>query len=50
VLELSSRSAVVQAPILSGQKIQWEPKKMEFAGGTGSSQWLTRDYRAPWAV
>ncbi len=33
-----------------GQKIKWEPKKMEFAGGTGSAQWLTRDYRAPWTV
>src|SRR5439155_20876224 len=25
-----------------GQKIRWEPKKMEFAGGTGNPQWLTR--------
>ena len=33
-----------------GQKIKWEPKKMEFAGGTGNAQWLTRDYRAPWTV
>jgi predicted dehydrogenase len=33
-----------------GQKIKWEPKKIEFAGGTGNAQWLTRDYRAPWVV
>jgi hypothetical protein len=33
-----------------GQKIKWEPRKMEFAGGTGNAQWLTRDYRAPWMV
>ena len=29
---------------------QWNPVKFEFAGGTGSPPWLTRDYRSPWKV
>jgi predicted dehydrogenase len=32
------------------QKLQWDPEKFTFAGGTGDPQWLTRDYRAPWTV
>jgi predicted dehydrogenase len=30
--------------------LKWDPAKLEFAGGTGDPQWLTRDYRAPWSV
>ena len=30
--------------------IQWKPKKMQFAKGSGNPAWLTRDYRAPWKV
>jgi predicted dehydrogenase len=33
-----------------GQKIQWEPKAMAFAGGTGKPEWLTREYRGEWKV
>ena len=33
-----------------GQKIKWNPAKNEFAGGSGDSSWLTRDYRDPWKV
>lgn len=33
-----------------GQKIQWDPKKFAFVGGTGDPKWLTRDYRGPWKV
>jgi len=33
-----------------GQKIQWDPKKFAFTGGTGDPKWLTRDYRKPWSV
>jgi len=33
-----------------GRKIQWDPAKLEFTGGTGDPKWLTRDYRAPWKV
>lgn len=34
----------------NGQKIKWNPEKLEFAGGTGDPSWLTRNYRAPWKV
>ena len=31
-------------------KIQWDPEKFAFTGGTGDQKWLTRDYRSPWTV
>jgi predicted dehydrogenase len=33
-----------------GQKIQWNPEKLNFAGGTGKAEWLTREYRGSWKV
>ena len=33
-----------------GQEIRWNPKKNRFVGGSGKSEWLTRDYRGPWKV
>jgi hypothetical protein len=33
-----------------GQKIQWDPAKNNFTGGTGDAKWLTRDYRGEWKV
>jgi predicted dehydrogenase len=33
-----------------GQKIQWDPAKNTFAGGTGDPKWLTREYRGSWKV
>lgn len=33
-----------------GQKIQWDPAKNNFAGGTGDASWLTREYRGEWKV
>jgi predicted dehydrogenase len=33
-----------------GEKIQWDPAKLEFAGGTGKPAWMTRDYRGEWKV
>ncbi len=33
-----------------GAKIRWDPANLEFVGGTGDPQWLTRDYRSPWRV
>jgi predicted dehydrogenase len=33
-----------------GQKMQWDPVKHEFAGGTGDTKWLTREYRGAWKV
>ena len=31
-------------------EIHWDPEKLTFANGTGNTEWLTRDYRAPWVV
>jgi predicted dehydrogenase len=31
-------------------RIEWDPKTMRFANGTGNPDWLTRDYRQPWVV
>jgi hypothetical protein len=31
-------------------KIQWDPVKHEFTGGTGKPEWLTREYRGEWKV
>lgn len=33
-----------------GQKLQWDPAKLDFAGGTGKPEWLTREYRGDWKV
>lgn len=33
-----------------GKKIEWDPKKNNFANGTGDAQWLTREYRGKWKV
>jgi len=33
-----------------GQKIQWDPAKLDFAGGSGKAEWLTREYRGNWKV
>lgn len=33
-----------------GQPIQWDPKALTFASGTGNPAWLTRDYRGEWRV
>ena len=29
-------------------KLQWDPRKFKFTGGTGDPSWLTREYRSPW--
>ena len=33
-----------------GKRLQWDPAKNTFAGGTGDPKWLTRDYRGAWKV
>jgi predicted dehydrogenase len=33
-----------------GQKIEWDPAKLNFANGTGKAEWLTREYRGDWKV
>jgi predicted dehydrogenase len=30
--------------------LHWDPKKMQFAKGSGKPEWLTREYRKPWTV
>jgi hypothetical protein len=32
------------------QTIEWDPKRLAFAKGSGNPEWLTRNYRAPWMV
>ena len=31
-------------------RLEWNPAKFKFTGGSGNSKWLTREYRAPWTV
>jgi predicted dehydrogenase len=35
---------------LHQQKIEWNPKRLAFAKGSGDPKWLTREYRSPWKV
>jgi predicted dehydrogenase len=30
--------------------IEWNPRRLRFAGDSGNEAWLTRDYREPWTV
>lgn len=52
--QVGARSAIcchlLNQVYFHGQKIQWDPKKLTFAGGTGDPAWLTRNYRSPWSV
>ncbi len=52
--QVGARSAIcchlMNQAYFHGQKIRWDPAKLEFVGGTGSPEWLTRDYRSPWSV
>ncbi len=52
--QVGARSAIcchlMNQAYYHGQKIQWDPKKFVFTGGTGNPKWLTRDYRSPWKV
>ena len=52
--EVGGRSAIcchlMNQAYYNHSVIQWKPKKMQFAKGSGNPAWLTRDYRAPWKV
>jgi hypothetical protein len=52
--QVGGRSAIcchlVNQVYYHGQRLQWDPVKLEFVGGTGDPKWLTRDYRSPWSV
>lgn len=41
---------LVNQTYFNNQKINWDPKKLAFAAGTGDPKWLTKNYRAPWSV
>lgn len=53
-VETGHRSATVCSLLnlayINQQRIQWNPKKERFIGGTGNPKWLGRDYRAPWKL
>jgi predicted dehydrogenase len=53
-VEIGARSAtgchLINLAYYHGQRMQWDPKKIEFTGGTGKPEWLTREYRGDWKV
>ncbi len=34
----------------NGKALKWDPAKLEFTGGTGKAEWLTRDYKNGWKL
>lgn len=52
--QIGGRSAIcchlMNLAYYHGKKLQWDPARLAFAGGSGDPAWLTRDYRAPWRV
>jgi predicted dehydrogenase len=53
-VEIGARSVtgchLINLAYYHGKRMQWDPQKNNFAGGTGEPAWLTRDYRGPWKV
>jgi len=53
-VEIGARSAIgchlISLAYYHGQQMQWDPAKIQFAGGTGKAEWLTREYRGNWKV
>ena len=53
-VEIGARSAtgchLINLAYYHGERMQWDPAKNEFAGGTGKAEWLTREYRGDWKV
>ena len=33
-----------------GEKMQWDPRREQFTGGTGNKEWLDVPHRKPWKV
>jgi predicted dehydrogenase len=52
--EVGGRSAIcchlMNQSYYNHARIDWKPKRMRLARGSGDPAWLTRDYRAPWNV
>jgi predicted dehydrogenase len=53
-VEIGARSVtgchLINLAYYHGQRMQWDPAKNDFAGGTGDPKWLTREYRDAWKV
>ena len=53
-VEIGARSAtgchLINLAYFHGQRMQWDPAKNDFTGGTGDPKWLTREYRGGWKV
>jgi hypothetical protein len=53
-VEIGARSVtachLVNLGYYHGQKLNWDAKQNRFLKGTGSSTWLTREYRGDWRV
>ena len=53
-VEIGARSVttchLVNLAYRHGQKLVWDPAKLNFAEGTGKPEWLTREYRGDWKV
>jgi hypothetical protein len=32
------------------ERLRWDPKAWQFAGGTGKPEWLDRERRDPWQL
>lgn len=52
--QVGGRSAIcchlVNQSYYNNASIDWKPKSMRLAKGSGDPAWLTRDYRSPWSV
>jgi predicted dehydrogenase len=52
--QVGARSAIcchlMNQAYYHGQKLEWDPARLQFRGGTGDAAWLTREYRKPWVV
>ncbi len=53
-VEVGSRTSaacnLVNLAYYHHQRMKWDPKKQQFAGGTGDPKWLTKEYRTPWKL
>lgn len=41
---------LVNLAYIHGLPLKWDPKKERFVGENGRKEWLTREYRKPWAL
>jgi len=52
--QVGARSAIcchlLNLTYYHGQPLRWDPRRLAFRERSGKAEWLTRDYRRPWAV